>query len=241
MSNSTKSIHGNHPGFPDSSIGVGLAVADLLPKRWYCTWCEREHSPDMSARQWELHELALGAEERARAETERVALRGRNRGILLGQGASRRALDQRCARWPAVIELVRATAEPGANLVMLAGGTGTGKTMAATHWLLAQPGQPHWTTARTLSKEPPWCLRWEMATNFVIDDLGTELPENAARLQGHLDDIVDQAYRRQGTVVITANMAKEQFRAAYGGRIASRWAEAGRWIALTGADQRGAI
>jgi len=231
---------GNHPGFPDSSNGVESAVADLLPKRWYCGLCEREHSQDMSAHQWELHELALGAEERARAETERVALRGRNRGILLGQGASRRALDLRCARWPAVIELWRATAEPGANLVMLAGGTGTGKTMAATHWLLAQPGQPYWTTARDLSKEAHWCVKWAGATNVVVDDLGTELPGNAVRLQGHLDDIVDQAYRMKGTVVITANMAKEQFRAAYGGRIASRWAEAGRWLALTGADQRGA-
>ncbi len=140
-------------------------------------------------------------------------------------------------------------------VLVLAGGTGTGKTVAAA-WALSRLGGEYVRSVDLARRSEPYRGEAEplnVAAHelLVLDDLGTETRSAAGALDRRfmpaLYDIVDQrqGVMRRGTrwiprrTLITTNLTKKQFVEAYPDeRIRSRLAQSCTWVALDGVDQR---
>lgn len=138
--------------------------------------------------------------------------------------------------------------ESSDDYLVLQGGTGCGKTLAAC-WLfaffrhrpmLSESGREFralWISAKELACIPPWDAgAWSVfdaAPAVFIDDVGTE--HDAGRMTSALERIADLA---RGRCVITTNLSAEDFLARYGARLVSRL-RAGRWETIGDPDYRG--
>jgi DNA replication protein DnaC len=137
-------------------------------------------------------------------------------------------------------------ARPAERLLLLSGGVGCGKTLAAAHWLAQLPryGKAsdtpagwNWLSGRAKCLRASTLTRlnlryrdedrdlfdgWKSARWLVIDDLGTESADSLS----HVEELVD-ARASCGWTVVTTNLpvkAAEQspFGQRYGARISSR-------------------
>jgi DNA replication protein DnaC len=175
----------------------------------------------------------------ARAEAERQRLcekELRMRGVpkkiaeLIADGA--------VSSTPAVFEL---TERKGMLLVVLAGNTGCGKTLAACTWMQDRP-TGRLVRATELSEiGRGWREREELASLrrvglLVVDDLGVE--EDDRRLLQRLDDMVDARISAGYPTLMTTNLTADEFKHRYGNRIWSRLHEHGDFIELDDPDLR---
>jgi DNA replication protein DnaC len=146
--------------------------------------------------------------------------------------------DVGLAETPA-LRAVREWLASSAPVLVLSGGTGTGKTVAAAWALGSRVGAfqvlratrlgaafERWQTDREDNVEP---LRLSVPT-LLVDDLGTE-PIEDRRTVSAIDEVFDARQSHVRTVV-TTNLTREQIRARYSDRVLSRLAQNARVIDL---------
>lgn len=135
--------------------------------------------------------------------------------------------------------------------IVLAGGTGTGKSTAAA-WVALEAGgsSPGFIRASTLERRGRYSKTldaWiETRSMLVIDDLGDEVLDGKGVFRSLLDELIDTFYGYRRRLVITTNLRQRkdrvddepQFTERYGGRIASRFAEVGLWADCGARDLR---
>jgi len=116
--------------------------------------------------------------------------------------------------------------------LVLIGGTGCGKTTAAS-WLALEHGgdYPGFITAAELEKYGRYHQTMQTwlseRTLLVIDDLGAEYADAKGNFVSLLDGLIDELYGDMRRFVITSNQDAKQITARYGARIASRLSECG--------------
>jgi hypothetical protein len=201
---------------------------------------------------WDARDARIRAErEREAAELERQRI-DRMVAKLLDQGAPGELLDKLLSRppWPRFDEsllAVRALRDlrPGRSTVVLSGPTGTGKTMAALHFLLHQGGRNPWfIEAPAFMDAPPWDVSWQDATALVLDDLGTEDETRVKQFESfknRLDAMVNRFTQGRPPFIVTTNLVPEKLFARYNSkRIQSRFVGVpGCWRTIEGKDMRG--
>lgn len=176
---------------------------------------------------------------------------------------AKRILDDSFGDTPALVA-ARAAHEERVGLTVLSGPRGVGKTTAACWWL-ARPrtapdglavAPPRWITAPGLARLDRYD-REDKATfaaltrslAVVIDDLGMELQDRAGGFLSALDELLDARYAATLPTLLTTNIpgrdwkqgGQEQrgFYTRYGGRVADRMREVGRFVGLVGESLRG--
>lgn len=126
------------------------------------------------------------------------------------------------------------------DVLVLEGGTGSGKSVAAAwaHAFFAHRHRtpPMWADAPSLAAIAEWkdWSPFDSAPLVVIDDLGTE--RDPARMAVVLERLFNVA---AGRAVITTNVSFADAVERYGERIRSRMAGSGHWHVLTCPDFRG--
>jgi len=142
-------------------------------------------------------------------------------------------------RWvPACSLLVNAFAD-GKKLIVLTGGVGTGKTMAATMCAVI-PG------ARMISAFDIMSLSiYDNSAKhlltcplLVIDDLGVEFLDEKGTFNLKLEWILNGRYALSLPMVVTMNLTQAELKARYSDRIVDRIREVGRFISLSGESMR---
>lgn len=139
------------------------------------------------------------------------------------------------------------------TLLVLAGGTGCGKTVAACvgldSWVIVENG-----TVRRVGRfvKSIDLVRagtfdgdfWDdlaEASMLVIDDLGTEPLDEKGWALANLAALIDQRYDANRKTILTTNLDVARFKARYcndGGRLADRIREAGAFVEFDGASLR---
>lgn len=127
------------------------------------------------------------------------------------------------------------------DILVLAGGPGRGKSVAACAWLCL--GQSiRWVTAGSLSRgiayDEDAFNALARAGRLVIDDLGTEYQDQKDRYLATLSELLDARYGNQRPTCLTTNLGPDEFKARYGERLASRINEDGAFIVCGGEDLR---
>jgi DNA replication protein DnaC len=139
--------------------------------------------------------------------------------------------------------------ESGADILVLQGGTGSGKSLAAA-WAfefaqnrapmngMGDRRSPLWFDAGVLASLSQYAERvwsaFDNASVIVIDDAGIE--PNAERVGAAIERAVNVSTAR---MLITTNLDPGDFRQRYGERIASRMRGRGKWIRVASPDYRG--
>lgn len=174
---------------------------------------------------------------------ERAQVRADQASRLVAMGAPSRILAmENLDRTDAVIQLAHHMAAPGGRVVVLSGGTGVGKTVAASHLLLNHDTDRVWFSAASdlakVSIYGDW--PWKRARVAVLDDLGTEFADTKQSFQTRLDALVSHFEgSNKKRLIITTNLLKAPFRERYGVRVASRIRQCDGFISVNGPDLRG--
>jgi hypothetical protein len=151
------------------------------------------------------------------------------------------ANDVLAATVPA-LRFARQFAEGGARALVLTGGPGVGKTLAAT-WLGWHHGGggAHLVEANGLyraAKDDDRLAALEGASLLVIDDLGAERIDDKGWFLSVLDSLVNQVYKGTGRIVITTNLSRLTLAERYGARVESRLSEIAAWARCGAHDLR---
>ncbi len=130
------------------------------------------------------------------------------------------------------------------TLLVLAGSTGIGKSIAAAHAIGAKGGL--WVNARSF-EAPKFDVGPATNANFlVLDDLGTEHVGEAGYANGRIAALLADRHSSERRTLATSNLRKKsraetdppQFTERYGDRLADRMNESGKYIGITGASLR---
>lgn len=147
------------------------------------------------------------------------------------------------------LEYVLAWLESRADILVLQGGTGSGKSLAAAWaFLFAQYRAPTnsmgdrrpplWFDAGVLASLSQYAERvwsaFDNASVIVLDDAGIE--PNAERVGAAIERAVNVSTSR---LLITTNLDPEDFKKRYGERVASRMRGRGKWLRVAAPDYRG--
>jgi hypothetical protein len=147
------------------------------------------------------------------------------------------------------------------TILVLAGGTGAGKTTVAA-WIAlksydAFPGFIQAGELESRGRYDKDLRGWlPERTSLVIDDIGAELLDGKGVFRSFLDEIVDRFYSSKRRLVITTNLRPKiddayradcardgiepepQFRERYGDRVRSRIIQVGQWADCGNTDLR---
>jgi hypothetical protein len=142
------------------------------------------------------------------------------------------------------IAAVRAWLESRAtDVLVLHGGTGSGKSLAAA-WAFAFTAHRHrvsplWCDAPEMSTVADWSSEWaafDSAPLLVIDDLGSELERKRERMQVALERVFNLA---GGRAIVTTNVHHGAMLVHYGQRVQSRMVgTSSTWFSLSDPDYR---
>jgi len=144
--------------------------------------------------------------------------------------------------------------DPGANMLVLVGGMGTGKTLAAG-WAISRNGGVYATVETYLRDSERWLRdrsyqdhgsahagRYTRAGLVVLDELGTE--HDAALMTRAFERLIDsrQSRRRELTLIVS-NLSREDFvgrirSGVYGARTYDRMRRDARVVEVTGESMR---
>lgn len=207
---------------------------------------EAEH-PELTAmwneaieedRQWvEAAEQKKAAEARARHVRAECPKR------LMRLGAPERAVEA----WEAglqeteALKYVNAFLEAGKTFLVLAGGAGCGKTVAAVHAMAKRLLLDRREDVPALFMRASECARlglysdddkrttYQMhgASLLVVDDLGAEFMAEGGVWRGLMDELIDVRYGDRLPTILTTNLSVDAFKERYGERVADRIRHAG--------------
>ncbi len=125
--------------------------------------------------------------------------------------------------------------------LVLSGGIGCGKTVAACSWLLKRAPGLFLSSAR-LARWPRYedaqMRRLLSASRLVIDDLGAEYMDEKGNFAAVLDEVIVDRHANMKPTVITTNLDATAFKNRYGQRIADRVRECGRFLSLADVSKR---
>lgn len=190
--------------------------------------------------------IASSDPEQWRRETESMEQRERDlrhREWCLEAGIPARIVDMVCASSlrdnQATRELAKALrrqlpAGARSRMVLLGGGIGTGKTVAAG-WRLAETGYGRFVKATAyaaiaLSDDGQSKRDAIKSERFlVVDDLGQEPPQIGWRMA----DLLDARYDGNGTTIITSNLNDTEIGKRYGAQLVDRINERGGYVNCT--------
>lgn len=203
-------------------------------------------------RLWLERDQALAAQRESsdlRAKASRVSLRST---LLSTCGFPERAIyaaiDDFDRRNPASVALnalpPSRSSRSGKTVVVLSGGLGCGKTVAATRWVAeGDDTKPLFVRAAAFEAigryDRKWRERWTTASSMVLDDLGAEYGDAKENFLAILDELFDVVYSHPIPCVVTTNLLLKDFRLRYGERIYSRLRECAEWRNVSGPDLRG--
>lgn len=125
------------------------------------------------------------------------------------------------------------------SVLVLSGGVGCGKTLAAAHALSQWPRSGRWISAVELATCAPWDADIPALIEcalLVIDDLGVETANDSMRR--HMDRILDARINHENRTIITTNIKADEISARYGARFRSRLVEHGNVIGCGKTDLR---
>lgn len=146
-------------------------------------------------------------------------------------------------------EFVQAFAHDDTHLLVLAGGVGVGKTIAAC-WVMAHADPGKWGARRfrhvsqlvetglyggDIERAERKALR--DAKVLVIDDVGSEHLTDG--FQTMFDGLINHRYEALGATILTINLTTEQFLERYGKRIYDRLRGRGAWYEINHESLRG--
>lgn len=130
--------------------------------------------------------------------------------------------------------------EPRCFLV-LAGGKGCGKTLAAAELARLHYGTfvdvGHVVRVGQYDAEPLKALQEDPF--LVIDDLGCEYVDAKGYFHATFDGLINARYANERATVITTNLPAKAFAERYGERVADRLREAGKYVEITDLSLRG--
>lgn len=216
----------------------------LERKRW------DEANPEKATRFWELaDELAILMREQEAHAAEQIRVEKLLR--RQGQRMTDAGIGDKTAEALAnldedeSIQVARRWWESSKRSLVLIGGVGAGKTVAAA-WLVRESIRSGGTGAMTRPTRLAAISGFEEGARelerlgrvdlLAIDDLGTEnLTEHAF---ARLNEILDARYEGQTRTVLTSNAKWETLRQRLGERIVDRLAESGQVTGLAGKSKR---
>jgi hypothetical protein len=143
--------------------------------------------------------------------------------------------------WPSLLAVRKVIDAPGIRWLVLSGGPGTGKTIAAHYALSRRSGL--FATAGDLARPRPldaskgWSTEdARSAALLVVDDMGIEPRTDYAAAQ--VEEIIcGREY--SGLTILTTNKTEAEFMTIYGDRFRSRIkGRGGIWQTCTGGDGR---
>lgn len=146
------------------------------------------------------------------------------------------------------IEKIEIWAKSKAWAMILVGGVGCGKTIAAAHYAYASIvngwGIPRVVNAAQLPFAPVFGSEGAVFVNklcanevLIIDDLGCEVV--AAPIVATISAVVDERYRRNRATLITTNLTPTAFAERYGQRVVDRLLDNGIIEQLSEKSMRG--
>lgn len=142
----------------------------------------------------------------------------------------------------AVGEVRVLSAKHGGAILVLSGGVGTRKTGSACLLLATDEGGVFVEASSILAiaiEDKKQYLRIKQARLVVLDDLGTEIPDEKGYWLKEFNTLMNAWYANEAKVVITCNLTVEQFKQRYGERVVDRIRECGRFVEIGGASVRG--
>jgi hypothetical protein len=139
-------------------------------------------------------------------------------------------------------EALETVSAPFGDVLVLMGGIGTGKTLAACWWA-TEFRAAQFMTAAELARWPRYDMaamdRLLKAPGIVVDDLGTEYMDDKGNFLAVFDEFVNTRCANMRKTVITTNLTPADFGKRYGARITDRIVECGRFISVGGDSLRG--
>ena len=133
-----------------------------------------------------------------------------------------------------------------ADLLVLAGPPGVGKSVAALVWLMLPRDRwnhgKKWVQAGELARGYAYdegaFASITRAQSLVIDDLGIEYLDQKDRYLSTLEEILSARFANKRPTLATTNLTPEKFKERYGNRIISRINEDGSFVVCGGEDLR---
>ncbi len=245
---------------------TGAEAVEGFRNRWALHCKRMAEDPEYRAqREREERERKEKEEAEHRAWREEWAARARlSRWRAAGIPERVQRLLDAPQRTDAVAAVRRFVADPDRTLLLLAGGVGCGKTVAACVGMderdaageAAAAKADAWYSpsgktsfrfvkaidlTRAGTYDSDFWHELEVAGLLVIDDLGTEPRDEKGWASANLAALLDARYDACRKTIITTNLNAERFKAIYGndgGRLIDRLREAGSFVELAGASLR---
>lgn len=170
--------------------------------------------------------------------------RARRPGRLAELGWPKLALRHaQSAQETPAITAVRRWLMSGRSMLVLAGGKGTGKTVAAAWAALHRDGAAAMRFARAaaVARVGRYSDGWGnqlSAPTLCIDDLGAEYLDGKGSFLVDLDELVDTFYSDERPLIITTNLTGDEMRVRYKARIVDRITECAEWANVDGESLR---
>jgi DNA replication protein DnaC len=139
---------------------------------------------------------------------------------------------------------VRKWVESDEAILLLIGGVGTGKSMAAAWAVYQAPPGSRWITSWELQTVDIYKGEFEtikQAPVLAIDDLGIEYGDNKGYFASNVDGLLSYRIAYGHKTVITANFSKGEIATRLGARISDRIRESGSVVAFGSESLRGKL
>lgn len=138
-------------------------------------------------------------------------------------------------------DALRAVRGPGAAVLILAGATGTGKSVAAAAW--GWPRRALWRTAGELARmswyEKGAVQQLVQADALVVDDMGVQVDDTKGVWRSRLGELVAARFADRRPTLITTNHTGDDLRRILDDRIKDRLRQDGRVVECVGESLRG--
>lgn len=200
--------------------------------------------PQWTDEEWAEHDKQVQARLTASNQADGERSRRDRIKALHDAGFPRRALDEAAAADETAPPIVRVAAWDVAknSTLVISGGNGCGKTVAATWWAMRFHGVPRFLRASTLAASSRYDRDQRSAIleapALVLDDLGAEYMDSKGSFLVDLDELLDVFYGDYRPLLITTNAAFDVFRMRIGERVADRLRECGSFWATTAPSRR---
>lgn len=185
---------------------------------------------------WNENQAKLAEEEERRQFRQRLELVPLREREILRAGRDKSPPLKNTAALAAVREWLAASPRPA--LLMLAGPTGIGKTVAACYAIAKLGGMYARSYALT---RPGFDIDAAQAAEvLVLDQSGREHVGPSAFGMAALEEIIDGRYASRLPTILVCNLTREQWESRYDDIIAERMRGDGQWVQLDGDSLRGA-